>query len=70
MSPYLSVKEVAALLNKSEKWCYEKKEHIPGFFRLAGSIFFDKNVLESKLKELATKPSRQRPSVSDRHGLA
>lgn len=55
-SPYLSVKEVAAILNKSEKWCYLKKESIPGYFKLAGSIFFDKDVLLATLKAKATKP--------------
>ena len=55
-SPYLSVKEVAQFLNKSEKWVYLSKESIPGFFRLANSIFFDKEVLLATLKTKATRP--------------
>lgn len=57
-SNYLSVKEVAALLNKSEKWCYLKKEEIPGYFKLAGAIFFDKEVLLNALKQKAVKRFR------------
>lgn len=54
-SPYLTVKEVAQLLNRSEKFVYLKKNEIPGFFKLAGSIFFDKEVLLTALKAKATK---------------
>jgi predicted DNA-binding transcriptional regulator AlpA len=53
-SPYLTIKEVAKFLNKSEKWCYLRKEQLPGYFRLAGSIFFDKDVLLATLKSKAT----------------
>ena len=59
-SPYLTVKEVAAILNKSEKWCYLKKESLPGYFKLAGAIFFDKEVLLATLKAKATKPIKNR----------
>jgi predicted DNA-binding transcriptional regulator AlpA len=58
-SPYLTVKEVAQLLNKSEKWCYLKKDQLPGYFKLAGSIFFDKDVLLATLKSQATKPVKR-----------
>jgi len=58
-SPYLTVKEVAQLLGKSEKWCYLKKEHLPGYFKLAGSIFFDKEVLLVTLRNQATKPVKR-----------
>jgi len=51
---YLSVREVAMLLNKSEKWVYMHKSEIPGYFKLVGSIFFDKEVLMSSLKTAAT----------------
>ncbi len=57
-SPYLTIKEVAQLLGRSEKWCYLKKESIPGYFKLAGSIFFDREVLLSTLKSKATKARR------------
>jgi hypothetical protein len=68
---YLSVCEVAKLLGKSQKWVYQQKGLIPGFFKLAGSIFFDREILMSGLKAAATRPvKRQKPdSISDRHGL-
>ena len=71
MGPYLSVGEVAALLGKSEKWVYSNKEEIPGFFRLAKSIFFDKETLMGELKILASqKPARKAAvGVNDAHGL-
>jgi len=69
--PYLTVAEVALLLSRSEKWVYQKKFEIPGFFKLAGSIFFDRDVLTSSLKAAATRPAKSRKpdSTSDRHGL-
>jgi hypothetical protein len=54
-SPYLTVKEVAALFRKSPKWVYLRQAEIPGAFRVAGSIFFDREILESSLKERAAK---------------
>lgn len=67
----LSVKEVAHLLGKSEKWVYKHKESLPGFFNLAGSMFFDEEVLSSSLKHLATKKtvSVRRQESRDKHGL-
>lgn len=55
-SPYLTVKEVSEILGRSIKWIYQKKETLPGYFKLAGSIFFDKDVLLNALKAKATKP--------------
>jgi len=70
-SRYLSVGEVSLLLGKSQKWVYQKKGVIPGYFKLAGSIFFDREILLSSLKEYASRPTkRHRPdSRNDRHGL-
>ncbi|MCE5251359.1 helix-turn-helix domain-containing protein [bacterium] len=70
-SPYLSVAQVAQLLGRTPKWVYENKGVIPGFFKLGGSIFFDREVLESGLKNAATQPAkRPKPdSRNDRHGL-
>ena len=70
-NPYLSVCQVSKLLGKSQKWVYQKKGVIPGFFKLAGSIFFDREILLLGLKTAATQPAkRQKPdSTSDRHGL-
>ncbi len=70
-SRYLSVGEVALLLGKSQKWVYQKKGVIPGYFKLAGSIFFDREILLSRLKEFASQPAkRYRPDGrNDRHGL-
>ena len=69
--PYLSVGEVALLLGKSQKWVYQKKGVIPGFFKLAGSIFFDREILMLGLKTAATRPTKSRKpdSTRDRHGL-
>ena len=70
-SPYLSVGEIALLLGKSKKWVYQRKAEIPGYFKLAGSIFFDREILLSNLRNAATQPAkRQKPDVrNDRHGL-
>lgn len=59
MNSYLTVKEVSSLLGKSEKWVYQKQTQIPGYFKLAGSIFFDKDVLLATLKQKATTPVRK-----------
>lgn len=72
MRVYLTVGEVASLLGKCEKWVYSNKEDIPGFFRLAKSIFFDKEVLMRELKFLAQKKVLKPPtphSMNDVHGL-
>ena len=70
-SPYLSVAEIAELFARSEKWVYQNKSEIPGYFKLAGSIFFDREILVSSLRNAATLPAkRQKPdSPSDRHSL-
>jgi hypothetical protein len=69
-SPYFTVEEVATLLRKSTKWVYAKKHYIPGYFKLAGSIFFDGEILTSRLKELASKPYKKpNRAYDDRHGL-
>ena len=70
-SPYLSVAEVAKLFARCEKWVYQNKSEIPGYFKLAGSIFFDREILLLNLRNAATQPAkRQKPdSTSDRHGI-
>ena len=69
-SPYLTVDEVADFLRKSPKWVYTKKRQIPGYFKLGGSIFFDREILLSHLKELAFKPTSKVSRTSfDKHGL-
>ena len=69
-SPYLTVDEVADFLRKSSKWVYTKKQQIPGYFKLGGSIFFDREILESHLKELAFKPTEKvSRTFADKHGL-
>jgi hypothetical protein len=69
-SQFLSVKEVATLLNKSEKWVYLSKESLPGYFKLAKSIFFDKQLLLISLRQLATQPKQNKPKGrNDPHGL-
>ena len=70
---YLSVKEVAAILNISIKTVYKKLDVIPGYFNLGGMHFFDEEELRNGLKKLATKLQKT-TSVShqtrvDKHGL-
>ncbi|MHB8580816.1 MAG: helix-turn-helix domain-containing protein [Ignavibacteriaceae bacterium] len=58
-TPYLTIKEVAELLGRSTKWVYKNQLLVPGYFKLAGSIFFDREVLLSTLKTKATKPVKR-----------
>ncbi len=58
MSSYLTIKEVSELLGRCPKWVYKNQQTIPGYFKLAGSIFFDKDVLLSTLKAKATTVKR------------
>lgn len=71
---YITVEEVAELLRKSPKWVYSHKEQIPGYFKIQGAIFFDRNVMIQSLRELATNPKptqikARRVSTEDQHGL-
>ena len=68
---YLCVKEVCQILPFSEKWVYVHKEEIPGYFKLANSILFDKEILLKSLKKLATdsKPIKKRNGGNNRHNL-
>lgn len=69
---YLSVKEVAAMLNISEKTVYKKLGIIPGYFNLGGMHFFDEEELIKGLKLLATSTNRMTSKVHqtrDKHGL-
>ena len=69
---YLSVKEVAALLNISIKTVYKKLGVIPGYFNLGGMHFFDEEELLNGLKLLATRPNKtasQFHHTRDKHGL-
>ncbi len=71
-SKFLSVKEAASMLGRSSKWVYLNKDDIPGFFRLAGSIFFDQTVLLSSIETLISKSSLREKRVdsrNDRHSL-
>ena len=70
-SPYLTVGEVAKLLRRSKKWVYCRKTQIPGYFKIAGSILFDREILQSHLRELAFKPTRKvsHSVTTDKYGL-
>ncbi|MFA6011956.1 MAG: hypothetical protein WC799_18330 [Desulfobacteraceae bacterium] len=71
-SPFFTVDEVASFLRKDKKWVYSHKEIIPGFFKIKGAIFFDREIMIKSLKELAFKPTPQkarRVSIEDQHGL-
>lgn len=72
---YLSVKEVATLLNISVKTVYKMKDQgvIPGHFQLGSMHFFDEEELLRGLKDLATQKKTvikfQHSRTDDRHGL-
>ncbi len=68
---YLTADEVANLFRKSPKWVYIHKEKIPGFFKLAGAVLFDREVLQSHLKGLAVRFTEKESHVipKNRHGL-
>lgn len=70
---YLSVKEVAEILNISSKTVYKKLAVIPGYFNLGGMHFFDEEELRNGLKSLATQPNKTTSAVrttrADTHGL-
>ena len=69
---YLSVKEVAAMLNISIKTVYKKLGVIPGYFNLGGMHFFDEEELRNGLKQLATGPKKiasKFHQTHDKHGL-
>jgi hypothetical protein len=58
MSNFITVKEVAALLGKSEKFVYQHQAQIPGYFKLCGAILFDRQLLEDELKKRAKQSAR------------
>jgi transcriptional antiterminator len=70
---YLSVKEVAEILNISSKTVYRKFRIIPGYFNLGGMHFFDEEEFRNGLKKLATDTSKTTSIVqttrTDTHGL-
>jgi excisionase family DNA binding protein len=70
---YLSVKEVAEILNISSKTVYKKLDVIPGYFNLGGMHFFDAEELQNGLKRLATSPKKTASQFHqgrvNRHGL-
>ena len=70
---YLSVKEVATILNISIKTVYKKLDVIPGYFNLGGMHFFDEEELRIGLKQLATRlnktTSQFHQTRVDKHGL-
>jgi len=69
---YLSVKEVASLLNISIKTVYKKLGVIPGYFNLGGMHFFDEEELHKGLKLLATRSNKTASQIHqtrDKHGL-
>ena len=69
---YLSVKEVASLLNISIKTVYKKLGLIPGYFNLGGMHFLDEEELLNGLKKLATRPNKTaliNHQTRDKHGL-
>ena len=69
---YLSVKEVATILNISIKTVYKKLDIIPGYFNLGGMHFFDEEELRIGLKDLATRSKKTSSKIHqtrDKHGL-
>lgn len=71
---YLSVKEVAAILNISVKTIYKKREYIPGCINLDGMYLFDAEELLKGLKAKTSQPNKTASKIhqnrtDDRHGL-
>lgn len=71
---YLSVKEVAAILNISVKTIYKKRDHIPGCINLDGMYLFDSEELLKGLKAKTTEAKKtalkiHQTRTEDRHGL-
>ena len=60
---YLSIGEVAQLLRMSEKFVYAHVREIPGFFKLGGRWFADKEILTEELHKLAKRPKKGGPPV-------
>lgn len=68
---FLSAKEVSEILGKSLKWVYANKDEIPGMFYLGKAYFWDRDVLLTGLKELATSPKgKARGKLVSKHGLS
>ena len=70
--PYISVFDVARMLNVSTKWVYQHIGEIPGAFRIGRSWFIDREILITSLKEKAKRPAPKRVDRGghdNRHGL-
>lgn len=69
----LSVVDVSEILGASEKWVYNHKLQIPGYYKIGGLIRFDRDTLLYWIKENCTQPtkpsSRVSPEMEDKHGL-
>lgn len=65
----LGVKDVATILEKSERWVYQKKTEIPGYFKLGGAIFFDSRTFWQWIETNCTQPKVKPDSARGRHGL-
>ncbi len=68
MANLMTVNEVADYLMMSPKWVYQHSKEIPGYFRVAGAIFFNRETLiKFTVGHVPTKPKE---SMSDnRHGI-
>ncbi len=71
----LSVSHISIIMQVSEKWVYQKKESIPGYYKLPGTslIRFDRETFFSWIKKNCTqaKPTKNlsRETLEDPHGL-
>lgn len=69
----LSVVHVAEILDAGESWVYNNKLKIPGYYKIAGLIRFDRDTLLNWIKQNCTQPtkpsSRVSPVREDKHGL-
>jgi len=70
-SPYLTVKEVANLLNVSCKWVYANKHHLPGYIKINGLIRFNRHTLIKGLEQLTLQPQKGycKRFVNNRHNI-
>lgn len=65
----LGVKDIADILGRSERWVYQKKTEIPGYFKLGGSVYFHARTFWEWIENNCTQPKAKPESPHGRHGL-
>lgn len=65
----LRVDQVAKRLDVSEKWVYQNKEKIPGYFKINGLIRFNQQKFLKGIDGLDPVPTKRNGGPEDRHDL-